>query len=71
MTQVLQHALESLQSLPEEQQIAIASRLLEEIEEAKWAASFARSETDQLMQKMAQQIRAERLAGKTQAIICE
>jgi hypothetical protein len=71
MTQVLQQALESLNNLPEAQQNEIAMRLLEEIEEAKWQASFARPESKAFLQTMAEKVRAERRAGQTQAIECE
>ncbi len=69
MTQVLQQAFDSLQTLPEAQQHEIALRLLEEIEEAKWQASFARSES--FLLAMSEKVRAERRAGATLPIECE
>jgi hypothetical protein len=71
MTQVLQQALESLNTLPEAQQNEIAQRLLEEIEEAKWQASFARPESKDFLQTMAEKVRSERRAGQTKSIECE
>jgi hypothetical protein len=71
MTQVLQQALESLNTLPEAQQNEIAQRLLEEIEEAKWRASFARPESKDFLQTMAEKVRSERRAGQTKSIACE
>jgi DNA phosphorothioation-dependent restriction protein DptG len=71
MTQVLQQALESLNALPEAQQNEIAQRLLEEIEEAKWQASFDRPESKDFLQTMAEKVRAERRAGQTKSIECE
>jgi hypothetical protein len=71
MTQVLQQALESLNTLPEAQQNEIAMRLLEEIEEAKWRTSFARPESNAFLETMAEKVRAERRAGQTQPIECE
>jgi hypothetical protein len=60
MTQVVQQALESLNTLREAQQNEIAMWLLEEIEEAKWQASFARPESKAFLQTMAEKVRAER-----------
>lgn len=60
MTQILQQALESLNALPETQQNEIALRLLEEIEQAKWQASFARPESKAFLQEMAEKVRSKR-----------
>jgi hypothetical protein len=60
MTQVVQQALESLNTLREAQQNEIAMWLLEEIEEAKWQASFARPESKAFLQTMAEKVRVER-----------
>jgi hypothetical protein len=68
---LLQQALESLNALPEAQQNEIAMRLLEEIDETKWQASFARPESMDFLQTMAEKVRAERRAGQTKSIACE
>ncbi len=71
MTQVLQQAFDSLQKLPEAQQHEIALRLLEEIEEAKWQASFSSTESKAFLQAMSDKVRAERRAGQTLPVECE
>jgi hypothetical protein len=60
MTQILQQVIKTPQTLPDETQNAIAAKLLEEIEDAKWQASFDRPESDKLFAKMQEEIRLER-----------
>ncbi len=67
MTELLQHAFARLQSLPEDEQNAIAAIILEEIEdERRWDESFSRS-LDRLTQ-LAASAMAEYHAGETQEL---
>lgn len=66
MTQLLEKACNRLTELPELDQDAIASLILEEIEdEERWNASFARPESIALLSQMAAEALAEHRAGKT------
>jgi hypothetical protein len=56
MTQSLQQAIQTLQTLPDEAQNIIATKLLEEIEEAKWQTSFDRPESDKPFAQMQEEI---------------
>lgn len=65
MTSLLQRALAEAEKLPAEDQDAIASRLLEEVEDEKrWAASFAAT-SDEQWARLAEQMRADIAAGRT------
>ncbi len=62
MTKLLKQAFERVAALPEDEQDAIASIILEEIEdEARWRASFANSQ--QALARLADQARAEIAQG--------
>jgi len=65
MTELLEQAISKIKTLPSDQQEALASIILEEIEEEKrWDESFARS--PDLLAKLAAEAMAEYKAGKTQ-----
>jgi aspartate/glutamate racemase len=65
MTRLLEQAISRLQSLPEEDQDAIANLILEEIkEEERWDQSFA--QTSHILEKLAASAMAEHRAGLTQ-----
>lgn len=65
MTSLLEKAVSKAAALPEDQQNALASILLDEIEdEARWDASFARSKDT--LAVLAQEAMEEHRAGKTQ-----
>jgi hypothetical protein len=67
MTELLKSAIAKLQTLPESEQDAIASTILEEIEDEKlWDAAFARS--PDVLAKLAALAMAEYDAGKTQEL---
>ncbi|MEN9221908.1 MAG: hypothetical protein Q6L60_12600 [Thermostichus sp. HHBFW_bins_43] len=67
MTELLQHAIARLQSLPESEQNAIASIILEEIEdERRWDETFSRS--PDVLAKLAASAMAEYQAGETQEL---
>ena len=64
MTELLERALAELAKLPEQDQDAIAARILEEIEdERRWDESFAQSQD--VLAAMAREAREERRRGET------
>lgn len=67
MTELLEQAIAKVKMLSETEQNAIATLILEELEdELRWSAAFARS-TNQLAQ-LAAEAMDEYRAGKTQAL---
>jgi hypothetical protein len=67
MTDLLEDAIARLQTLPESEQDAIASIILEEIEdERRWDAAFAHS--PDVLEKLATSAMLEYHAGKTQEL---
>ncbi|MDJ0592588.1 MAG: hypothetical protein QNJ72_21785 [Pleurocapsa sp. MO_226.B13] len=65
MTELLRRAIAKIEKLPPEQQDAIASRLLEELQdEQKWTTNFA-STTDEQWDRMAEMVRQEINDGET------
>jgi hypothetical protein len=70
MTDLLERAIARLQTLPESEQDAIASIILEEIEdERRWDAAFASS--PDVLAKLAASAMAEYHAGETQELDLE
>ena len=62
MTKLLNEALERVSALPDDEQDAIASIILEEIkDEARWRASFAKSQ--EALARLADQARPEIARG--------
>ena len=67
MTELLEQAISKMKTLPSDQQEAIASIILEEIEEEKqWEQSFTRS--PDLLAKLAAEAMTEYRQGKTQEL---
>ncbi|MGF1522284.1 MAG: hypothetical protein ACFBSF_08205 [Leptolyngbyaceae cyanobacterium] len=67
MTELLERAIARLQALPESEQNAIASIILEEIEdERRWDEAFSRS--PDILAKLAASAMAEYHAGETQEL---
>ncbi len=67
MTKELEQAIARLKTLPTDRQNAIATLILEELEEEqRWDDSFARS--PDLLAKLAAEAMAEHRAGKTQEL---
>lgn len=67
MTELLEQAIEHLKSLDADRQDAIATLIMEELEdEAKWDATFAGSQS--LLADLADEAMAEYNAGKTQVL---
>lgn len=65
MTKLLQQAIAQIQQLPPDQQDAIGSRFLDELQdEQKWKASFA-DITDNQWEQMATMVRREIAIGET------
>ena len=65
MTELLERVIAQLKTLPDEEQDAIATRLLAEMEdEQAWKAQFA-STTDDQWDRMAEMVRREIAAGDT------
>jgi hypothetical protein len=67
MTELLEQAIAKLKTLPTDKQDAIATLILEELEEdRRWDESFERS--PDLLAKLAAEAMAEYRAGKTQEL---
>jgi hypothetical protein len=67
MTERLEQAIAQLKTLPTDKQDAIATLILEELEDdQRWDESFARS--PDLLAKLASEAMAEYRAGKTQEL---
>jgi hypothetical protein len=67
MTELLERAIARLQNLPESAQNAIASIILDEIEdERRWDEAFSRS--PDILAKLAASAMAEYRAGRTQEL---
>ncbi|HEY9894069.1 MAG TPA: hypothetical protein V6D34_01435 [Candidatus Sericytochromatia bacterium] len=65
MTELLQQVIAELQKLPDDQQDAIASRLLAELQdEQEWAEQF-KSTTDDQWHRMADMVRQEIATSET------
>lgn len=63
-TDQLSQAYAQAQKLPLKYQVIIADKILEEIEEAVWEEWLARSDIAEMLDKSAEEAKAERLAGK-------
>ena len=67
MTELLERAIAQLKSLPADEQNAIASIIMEELEdEARWDTTFAKSQD--ALAKLAAEAMAEYHAGTTQEL---
>lgn len=65
MTELLQRVIAELEKLPEDEQDAIATRLLAELEDERaWKARFE-STTNEQWDRLAQMVRQEIVAGNT------
>ena len=69
MTRLLEQAIAQAQQLPEEDQEAIASIILREIEsERRWSELFSRPESADLLARLADEALAEHRAGRTRKL---
>ena len=67
MTQLLQEAFERAAKLPQEEQDKFARFLLAELEsEQQWAELFSRSESEDLLERLADKALTAHRAGRTQ-----
>ena len=67
MTKLLEHAVEKVKNLPEPEQDAIASFILEELEdEIRWEKAFAMSQD--VLARLAQEAMKEHEEGKTKEL---
>jgi len=67
MTKLLEKAIERISNLPQEEQDAIASQILAELEdETAWARQFAAQ--DGKLRRLADEARAEHRQGKTRPL---
>ena len=72
MTQLLQQAFERVAALPQEEQDSFARFLLAELEsEARWAELFSLPESEELLEKMADEALAAHRAGRTKPLRIE
>ena len=72
MNQLLQEAFERAAKLPEGEQDRFARFLLSELEsERRWAEVFARTESEDLLERLADEAFSEHLAGATQPLTIE
>ena len=69
MNQLLQQAFERASELPEEEQDRFARFLLAELEsEQQWADLFARPESEDLLERLADEAVSEHRAGRTRPL---
>ena len=72
MTQLLQKAFERAAKLPQEEQDKFARFLLAELEsERQWTKLFSRSESEDLLEGLADEALAAHRAGRTQPLDIE
>jgi hypothetical protein len=68
MTQLLEQAFQKLQRLCDEEQDAIAERILLELDERRWTELFATPESQSYLEEIGAKALAERKAGETRAL---
>jgi len=72
MTQLLQKAFERAAKLPQEEQDKFARFLLAELEsERRWAELFSRSESEDLLERLADEALTAHRTGRTQPLDIE
>ncbi len=72
MTKLLQQAFERASELPETEQDKFARFLLAELEsERQWAELFARPDSDDLLERLADKALSEHRAGRTRPLTAE
>ncbi len=72
MTRLLQHAFERASQLPREEQDKFARFLLAELEsERQWAELFSRPESEDLLERLADNALSKHRAGRTQPLSLE
>ena len=72
MTKLLQQVFERVSELPDTEQDKFARFLLAELEsERQWIQLFARSESEELLERLADEALSEHRAGRTQPLLVE
>ena len=72
MTRLLQEAFERASELPQMEQDRLARLLLAELaSEGRWAALFARSESEDMLERLADEALSEHRAGRTLPLAAE
>ena len=72
MNQFLQRAFERAAELPEAEQDNFARFLLAELEsELRWTELFARPESEEMLERLADEVLSEHRAGQTQPLVTE
>ncbi len=72
MTKLLQQAFERVSELPDTEQDKFARFLLAELEsERQWIELFARPESEELLERLADEALSEYRAGRTQPLLVE
>ena len=72
MTQLLQMAFERAAQLPQEEQDKFARFVLAELDsEQRWAELFSRPESEDLLERLADEAQAAHRAGRTQPLDTE
>jgi hypothetical protein len=66
MTRELQQAIEALQKLPENEQNAIARRILNEIDESEWNAIVNKPHVKKRLRELGREAMEEDRAGETE-----
>jgi hypothetical protein len=67
MTQPLEKAFQEVQQLSDDEQNAIAERILLELDEQHWTELFASAESQKMLEEMGEKALAEHKAEKTRA----
>ncbi len=69
MSQLMERAIQRARQLPEQEQEAIASIIIQEIEsEQRWESLFARPESGDLLSRLADEALAEARAGRARKL---
>jgi hypothetical protein len=71
MTQLLEKAFQEVQQLSDEEQNAIAERILLELDEQRWTELFETPESLAMLEELGAEALAEHKAGKTRALEIE
>lgn len=72
MTRLMQEAFERVAKLPQEEQNRFARFLLDALEsDRRWSELFARPESEDLLERMADETLAAHRAGQTQPVTIE
>jgi len=68
MTKLLEQAIEEVKKLPEDEQDALAERLLVALDEQRWDELFAQPESEKFLEELANEIREDIKAGRAEPL---